>query len=60
MRTSASSGPLAWFAGRRLAVKFGVLLGVVALAFGALLVSLLTSNATGREDCATRSAVGHA
>jgi methyl-accepting chemotaxis protein len=60
MSTSAPSGPLGWFAGRRLAVKFGVLLGVVALAFGALLVSLLTSNATVRDASAHRSAVGQA
>ena len=60
MSTSAPSGPLTWFAGRRLAVRFGVLLGVVTVAFGALLVSLLTSNATVREASATRSTVGHA
>jgi methyl-accepting chemotaxis protein len=58
MSSSAPSGPLAWFAGRRLAVKFGVLLGVVVLAFGALLASLLTANAAVREASAARSAVG--
>ena len=36
MRSSAPSGPIGWFAGRRLAVGSGVLLAVV-VAFGALL-----------------------
>jgi methyl-accepting chemotaxis protein len=60
MSSSAPSGPLAWFAGRRLAVKFGVLLGVVVVAFGALLASLLSSNAVVRDASATRSAVAQA
>jgi hypothetical protein len=60
MSSSAPSGPLAWFAGRRLAVKFGALLAVVVLAFGALLASTLTSNETVRSTSATRSAVADA
>ena len=53
MHSSAPSGPLSWFAGRRLAVKFGVLFGVVVLVFAGLLASLLASNATVRDASAT-------
>ncbi|WP_245159944.1 methyl-accepting chemotaxis protein [Blastococcus sp. CT_GayMR19] len=34
-----------WFANRSLAVKFGILVGVVIFAFGGVLVSVLTGNA---------------
>ncbi len=38
-----------WFANRRLTVKFGILVGVVFLAFGNVLVSVLIGNADVRE-----------
>src|SRR5687767_13113105 len=38
-----------WFANRPLAVKFGILVGVVLLAFGNVLVSVLAGNASVRE-----------
>ncbi|WP_369140121.1 methyl-accepting chemotaxis protein [Modestobacter versicolor] len=44
--TPARSG---WFADRPLAVKFGLLVGVVVLTFAVLLATLLTSNAEVRE-----------
>ncbi|WP_164703172.1 methyl-accepting chemotaxis protein [Modestobacter sp. KNN46-3] len=49
MHSPAPTGPLSWFADRRLAVKFGIMIGVVVLAFGALLTATLTSNATVRS-----------
>jgi methyl-accepting chemotaxis protein len=38
-----------WFADRPLSVKFGILVGVVLLAFGNVLVSVLNGNASVRE-----------
>jgi methyl-accepting chemotaxis protein len=51
--TSTALSPAAprrpgWFADRPLAVKFGVLLGAVTLAFGGVLASMLIGNATVR------------
>ncbi|MBY3555857.1 HAMP domain-containing protein, partial [Modestobacter lapidis] len=42
-------GASGWFADRRLAVKFGFVLGVVVLVFGSLLTALLTSNGSVRD-----------
>jgi methyl-accepting chemotaxis protein len=41
--------PAGWFADRPLAVKFGVLVGVVVLAFAGLLTSVLVGNGTVRD-----------
>ncbi|MET0763816.1 MAG: methyl-accepting chemotaxis protein, partial [Blastococcus sp.] len=41
-----------WFANRPLAVKFAILIGVVVLAFGGVLGSMLIGNATVREASA--------
>ncbi|MFD2092619.1 methyl-accepting chemotaxis protein [Blastococcus deserti] len=49
-----------WFANRPLAVKFGVLIGVVVLAFGNLLLSVLNGNASVREAEAELGHVTHA
>jgi len=51
---STASSPAAarragWFANRPLAVKFAILVGVVVLAFGGVLLSVLTGNASVRE-----------
>jgi methyl-accepting chemotaxis protein len=43
------AGRAGWFANRPLAVKFGILVGVVLLAFGNVLVSVLIGNANVRE-----------
>ena len=45
-----------WFANRPLAVKFGVLIGVVVLAFGGVLGSMLIGNADGARGRATELA----
>src|ERR1700709_2017807 len=56
MRSPAlSRRPPGWFAHRSLAVKFGLLVGVVIPAFAALLGTLLVSNAAvnrARQDAA--------
>ncbi|TYP81306.1 methyl-accepting chemotaxis protein [Blastococcus xanthinilyticus] len=53
MRSSApppvAARPAGWFADRPLAVKFGILIGVVVLAFGALLTAVLVGNAAARD-----------
>ncbi|MGY5885007.1 methyl-accepting chemotaxis protein [Modestobacter lacusdianchii] len=41
--------PTHWFTDRPLAVRFAVLVGVVVVAFGSLLTTLLTSNAAVRQ-----------
>jgi hypothetical protein len=51
---STASSPAAarragWFANRPLAVKFTILVGVVVLAFGGVLLSVLTGNASVRD-----------
>jgi len=45
MRSPATAGRLGWFADRRLAVKFGLLVGVVVLTFAVLLGTMLSTNA---------------
>jgi methyl-accepting chemotaxis protein len=45
----AGSRRAGWFANRPLAVKFGILIGIVVLAFGGLLASVLTGNAQVRH-----------
>ena len=51
--TSTAAPPTArragWFADRTLAVKFGVLIGVVVLAFGGLLTAVLVGNSSVRD-----------
>ena len=49
-----------WFANRTLAVKFGILVGVVFLAFGNVLVSVLTGNASVRAANEELAHVSHA
>ncbi|GAA4730498.1 hypothetical protein GCM10023328_06770 [Modestobacter marinus] len=49
MRSPTSTGPSGWFADRRLAVKFGIMIGVVVLAFAGLLTATMASNATVRD-----------
>ncbi|MCW2575139.1 MAG: hypothetical protein JWR66_1169, partial [Modestobacter sp.] len=45
MRSPSPTPRSGWFADRRLAVKFGIMIAVVVLAFGGLVVATLTSNA---------------
>ncbi|MCZ2815514.1 methyl-accepting chemotaxis protein [Modestobacter sp. VKM Ac-2984] len=52
MRSPAPPGPSSWFADRRLAVKFGLMIGVVVLAFGVLVTATLSSNASVRDASA--------
>jgi hypothetical protein len=56
--TSTAAPPTAaragWFANRPLAVKFGVLIGVVVLAFGGLLTAVLVGNSAVRDANTTR------
>ena len=49
-----------WFANRPLAVKFGILLGVVVLAFGGVLGSVLIGNAAVREASDELAHLNHA
>ncbi|MBB3677433.1 methyl-accepting chemotaxis protein [Modestobacter versicolor] len=49
MRSPASTRRSGWFADRPLAVKFGLLVGVVVLTFAVLLGTLLSSNADVHE-----------
>ncbi len=44
--------PAGWFADRPLAVKFGILVGVVVLALSALLSTVLVGNGTVRDETA--------
>jgi methyl-accepting chemotaxis protein len=46
---SAAHPRSSWFADRPIAVKFGILLGVVVLAFGGVIAALLVGNAGVRE-----------
>jgi methyl-accepting chemotaxis protein len=65
-RVTSSSLPRAgtkragWFANRPLAVKFGILVGVVLLAFGNVLVSVLAGNASVREANQELNHLSHA
>jgi methyl-accepting chemotaxis protein len=63
--TSTALSPAAprrsgWFADRPLAVKFGVLLGAVTLAFGGVLASMLIGNATVRAANTELADLNHA
>jgi hypothetical protein len=63
--TSSALSPAAqrrsgWFADRPLAVKFGVLLGVVVLACGGVIVSMLLGNSSVRNANAELAAFNHA
>jgi methyl-accepting chemotaxis protein len=49
-----------WFANRPLSVKFGILVGVVFLAFGNVLVSVLMGNASVRDANAELGHLNHA
>ncbi|WP_199582980.1 methyl-accepting chemotaxis protein [Blastococcus sp. TF02-9] len=49
-----------WFANRPLAVKFGVLIGVVVLAFGGLLTAVLVGTASVRDANAALQNLGEA
>ena len=49
-----------WFANRPLAVKFGILVGVVLLAFGNVLVSVITGNASVRNASEEVAHLNHA
>ncbi|MGY1811317.1 methyl-accepting chemotaxis protein [Blastococcus sp. SYSU D00820] len=54
-------GPRAgWFADRPLGVKFGILVGVVVLAFGGLLTSTLVGNAAVRDAQVQLDSLAHA
>jgi len=60
MRSPATPARSGWFADQRLAVKFGLLVAVVLLAFAAVLASLLTSNTAVREDSESSRELGQA
>ncbi|MGY1838725.1 MULTISPECIES: methyl-accepting chemotaxis protein [unclassified Modestobacter] len=59
-RTAPSPGRAGWFADLRLATRFGVLLGVVAVAFAALLTTTLVAHGTVRDQSRTEAAFSDA
>jgi methyl-accepting chemotaxis protein len=57
---SAGTKRAGWFADRPLAVKFGILVGVVLIAFGNVLLSVINGNASVREANTELEHVVHA
>jgi methyl-accepting chemotaxis protein len=60
MRSPAPSRRLGWFADRRLAAKFGIMIAVVVLAFGGLVAATLSSNAHVQQANGRLDALNHA
>jgi methyl-accepting chemotaxis protein len=58
--SAAAARRAGWFANRPLAVKFAILVGVVVLAFGGVLVAVITGNTSLREANTELGLVTHA